>query len=182
VTSDPVVYVSGAPGAGKSTVARRLTDELGLVLVAKDVLKESLYDVLPAPADADPLTWSRALGAAAMELLWTLAEQPAPLVLEANFRPHSDYERGRLVALGRPLVEVHCACPAELAAKRYAHRSMDGARRLDVHPMADLSPEMAAEFDGPVGLGRLVVVDTSGKLPRPGFVEKVRSALTGPAR
>jgi adenylate kinase family enzyme len=33
-----VVYVSGAPGAGKSTVAGRLADRLRLVLVSKDVI------------------------------------------------------------------------------------------------------------------------------------------------
>ncbi|MGN6577617.1 MAG: AAA family ATPase, partial [Nocardioides sp.] len=53
-----VVYVSGAPGAGKSTVAHRLADRLGLVLVSKDVLKERLFDSVPAPAGTDPLAWS----------------------------------------------------------------------------------------------------------------------------
>jgi predicted kinase len=173
-----VVYVSGAPGAGKSTVAGRLADGLGLVLVSKDVIKERLFDALPTPAGADPLTWSRTLGGAAMELLWTLADQPAPVLLEANFRPRSDYERGRLLGLGRPLVEVHCDCPPEEAARRYARRSTEGMRRLDVHPATTLSPELLAEFDGPVGLGSLVTVDTTGDVHDETFVDEVLRLLS----
>jgi predicted kinase len=178
-SSDPVVvYVSGAPGAGKSTVAERLAHELGLVLVSKDVIKERLFDSVRAPADTSPLAWSRTLGGAAMELLWTLAAQQAPVLLEANFRPRSDYERGRLLGLGRRLVEVHCDCPPELAARRYARRSADGSRRLDVHPASTLAPELLAEFDGPVGIGALVSVDTAGNAPEEGFVGQVARLLS----
>jgi hypothetical protein len=47
-----------------------------------------------------------------MELLWTLAVRSADVLIEANFRPHSDRERSKLSALGGHPVEVHCACPA----------------------------------------------------------------------
>ena len=173
-----VVYVSGAPGAGKSTVAAALADRLGVVLVSKDVIKERLFDSVPAPAGIEPLAWSRTLGGAAMELLWTLADQPAPVLLEANFRPRSDYERSRLLGLGRPLVEVHCSCPATVAAERYAQRSEAGGRRNDVHPATTLPAELLAEFDGPVGLGALVRVDTTGDVPADGFVEEVARAVS----
>ena len=173
-----VVYVSGAPGAGKSTVAARLARRLGLVLVSKDVLKERLFDSVPAPADTDPLEWSRMLGGAAMELLWALAAQPAPVLLEANFRPRSDYERGRLLGLDRPLIEVHCSCPSDLAARRYAQRSSGRERRTDVHPATTLPPELLAEFAGPVGLGALVTVDTSGDAPGEAFVAEVSGLLS----
>ena len=39
-----------------------------------------------------------------------MLESPAP-VIEANFRPQSDYERQRLGALRARIVEVYCDCP-----------------------------------------------------------------------
>ncbi|HEY1641760.1 MAG TPA: AAA family ATPase [Streptosporangiaceae bacterium] len=147
-----VVLVSGAPGAGKSTLAGPLAAELGFALLTKDRIKETLHDALapgarwpgapggpelaarlaaagvsppargagdPAP-DAVSLAWLRWLGGASMELLWTLAADQPDVVLEASFRPHLAYERGRIMALDASVVEVHCACPPALAAQRYA--------------------------------------------------------------
>lgn len=90
-----VVLVSGAPGAGKSTLARPLADLLGMPLLSKDVIKETLFDVLGHVAD-DELDSSRRLGAA-MELLWRLAAECPSVVLEANFRSQSGYERERVL-------------------------------------------------------------------------------------
>ena len=58
-----LVYVSGAPGAGKSSLARPLAAELGFTLITKDTLKETLHDALAAPEP--DLAWSRRLGGAA---------------------------------------------------------------------------------------------------------------------
>ncbi|MGC2007787.1 AAA family ATPase, partial [Trebonia sp.] len=116
-----LVYVSGAPGAGKSSLAGPLAAELGFALLTKDTLKETLHDALGAPEP--DLAWSRRLGGAAMELLWRLAADAPAVVIEANFRPHSELERGKLTglaALGGRTVEVHCQCPAEVAAARYS--------------------------------------------------------------
>jgi len=66
-----LVYVSGAPGAGKSSLAAPLAAELGFALITKDRIKETLHDALGAPEP--DLAWSRRLGAAAMELLWALS-------------------------------------------------------------------------------------------------------------
>ena len=59
------MLVSGAPGSGKTTLAVPLAAELGFTLLRKDRIKETLHDVLGAPAP--DLAWSRRLGAAAME-------------------------------------------------------------------------------------------------------------------
>jgi hypothetical protein len=42
------------------------------------------------------------------------ADAPA-VVIEANFRPYSDYERAKLSGLAAQPVEVHCVCPPVLA-------------------------------------------------------------------
>jgi predicted kinase len=115
-----LVYISGAPGSGKTSLAVPLAAELGYPLLTKDRIKETLHDALGTPEP--DLAWSRRLGGAAMELLWALAADAPSVVIEANFRPYSQRERAKLARLAAHPVEVHCACPPELALKRYNTR------------------------------------------------------------
>ncbi len=205
-----VVLVSGAPGAGKSTLAGPLAAELGFALLTKDQIKETLHDALApgAPGPGAPgvpgapgspdgpgsaslavpdgavlaagevsLAWSRWLGGASMELLWMLAGQVPDAVMEANFRPHLAYERGRFLALGASVVEVNCACPPALAAQRYSARAARGATRHPVHVVTRLTPELLAEYDQPVGIGQLISVDTTAPVDVAGLARAIRVLL-----
>jgi predicted kinase len=87
-----IVLVSGAPGAGKTTLAVPLACELGFPLLSKDDIKDALWDALDLPS-AD-LLWSRKVGGAAMEVLWTLAMRYPCAVLEAPFRPPQRTRKG----------------------------------------------------------------------------------------
>lgn len=168
--------VSGAPGVGKSTLAEPLAQRLSLPLFAKDALKETLYDHIPAAAER--AAWSKILGGAAMELLWKLASLAPAAVLEANFRPSSDYERGKLAALGGPLVEVHCRCPPQLAAQRYAARHVG---RHPTHVSAEISLEVLAEFERSVTNGPVIEVDTTEPVDVDALASCVEALLWGPA-
>ena len=163
-----LVYVSGAPGSGKTSLAVPLAAELGYALLSKDRIKETLHDAFGAP-DSD-LAWSRRLGGAAMELLWALAADAPAVVIEANFRPHSDYEKTKLSALAARPVEVHCACPPELAVQRYNARVTH-----PVHVITTLQLNDMAEYDRPVGIGTLVTVDTTVPVHLPTVAATVRA-------
>ena len=167
-----LVYVSGAPGAGKTTLAGPLAAELGYALLTKDTIKETLHDALGAP-EAD-LAWSRRLGGAAMELLWTLAARAPAVVIEANFRPYSEYQRGRLLGLGGQPVEVHCACPPEIASARYNARATHA-----VHVIKALPVSAMAEYDRPVGIGALVTVNTARPVDVAEVAAQVRAQHAG---
>ena len=163
-----LVYVSGAPGSGKTSLAVPLAAELGYALLTKDRIKETLHDAFGAPESN--LAWSRRLGGAAMELLWALAADAPAVVIEANFRPHSEYEKAKLAALAAHPVEVHCACPPELAVERHNARATH-----PVHVVTTLQPEAMAEYDRPVGIGTLVSVDTTVPVDVPAVAAAVRA-------
>ena len=165
-----LVYVSGMPGAGKTTLAYPLAAELGYSLVTKDMLKEKLHAVLYTAGDELDLAWSRRLGAASMELLWTLAANAGDMVIEANFQPRSPYQREKLLSLAGHPVEVHCACPLGVAVARYRTRP-----RHPVHLAAAHRPEAELpQFAEPVGVGSLITVDTTKPADVPAVASEVR--------
>lgn len=173
-----IVVVSGAPGAGKTTLAYPLAAALRLPIFAKDTIKESLYDALgdEGPADLDT---SRRFGAAAMELLWRLARDAPACVLEANFRFPEEFVRPalrELTADGGAVVEVHCSCPPEEAARRYDARG-PGPQRHRVHRWSSLPAEIRDEYVGPIGVGPVIVADTTGPVDVEHLAARVRAAL-----
>src|ERR1051325_9463166 len=80
-----LVVVTGAPGSGKTRVAQAVAAELALPLLAKDDIKEPLFDTLGA-GDRD---WSRRLGAPTYEVLSALARRllasGASCIVESTF-------------------------------------------------------------------------------------------------
>lgn len=157
------------PGAGKTSLAFPLAAELGYSLVTKDLIKETLHDALHAPGEGYiDLEWSRRLNGAAWELLWALAAHAGDMVIEANFHPHSDYERDKLLSLYGPVVEVHCLCPAEVATARYNARQN--------HPVHQETLPLSAmdKYDQPVGIGSLITVDTTTTVDVKAIAAKVR--------
>jgi predicted kinase len=167
-----IVLVSGAPGAGKSTLALPLAAELGFPLLSKDDFKETLWDALHLPAG--DLAWSRKAGGAAMALMWALAARCPRAVLEAPFRTGSVLERERLAGLDAYFVEVHCCCSPAVAMRRYNERA---AHRHPTHVLHTLTPEHLAEFDGPMHVGPVITVNTGAAVDIASLAQQVRQFL-----
>jgi hypothetical protein len=68
------------------------------------------------------------------------------MVIEANFHPHSEHELDKLRGLGDRVVEVHCACPAEVAVARYNSRL-----RHEVHWLTTATLATMDKYDRPGG-------------------------------
>jgi predicted kinase len=168
-----VILVSGAPGAGKTSVAEPLAQALGFALLSKDPIKEALFDTLDGRPD--DLVQSRKFGDAAIEVMLALAAQCPQVVLEANFHPHNPRERERIRNLGGKIVEVYCTCPPEEIARRYADRAAS-TRHHPAHALKSLSPELLAEYDGPIGIGTLITIDTTRPVSTEDLVRRIQSA------
>jgi glucokinase len=100
--------------------------------------------------------WSQRLGAASNDVVLALAADAPSAVLESFWR--RPFAVDGLTALGRPLVEVHCACPPEVALDRYRrrvrHPGHDGVTDEEIASwFADAGPLLPG--------GPLLEVDTS---------------------
>lgn len=156
------IVMSGLPGSGKTTVGRRLAQDLGLPMLDKDDILEALFDGLGV-GDAE---WRNRLSRTADEVLRRLADQTSGAVLTSFWRhPRVTGESGTptdwLSSLSGKVVEVYCVCPPEIAAERFAARKRhDG--HLDRNKRSDdvLTNFVELAARGPLGLGPLVRVDT----------------------
>ncbi len=166
--------VSGAPGTGKSTIARAVGADLRFPVLSLDLVKEALADVLGL-GDED---WSDRVGDAAAEGVFRLASAVPDAIAEGWWRAA---RRDRALAEFAGAIEVFCHCDPQLAGDRAAARIGHGRHPIHrdvINPvMADRVPWLA-ESVTPLGLGAaLVTVDTGVPGASDRAVSAVRAAL-----
>lgn len=162
-----LVVVTGAPGTGKTTLARHLSERQNLPVISKDGIKEVLFESLGWKDRA----WSKKLSAASLDLMFhhMAAELCVgrSLIAESNF----DCERdtGRFLALKQrhPFVafQIVCRTDPDVLATRYAQRAQISERHpghVDHLLVKELDPIALLRKHRPLGIGGfLVEVDTT---------------------
>ena len=135
ITYMRLLLITGLPGTGKTTLARQFALRYATPLIAKDLIKEPMLNVLGAGTAAH----SRLLSDASFAVMFAVAREfvsaNIDLILEGNFRPGEHEEV--LAALGcKRIAQVLCRIDeskrlARLAARqdvRHAgHRDRDPA-------------------------------------------------------
>ena len=161
-----LLVVSGKPATGKTTLARRLAADLGLPLIAKDGVKETLFDSL----GVGDRSWSRRLGAASMALLAHVTEMllcaGQSLVIEANFVPEAAQVYQALATrYGARVAQVWLSAEPDIIAARFEQRAASVERHrghVELANMDELRTALLTNEDAPLALdGALYSLDTT---------------------
>jgi predicted kinase len=160
-----LVLVSGAPGGGKTTLARRLSSDLRLPLLSRDELQEALADAMGWPSDVPA---SMRLGAGSYAVLYrtlaVLLEAGSGAIVDSNFkRGVSEPELRPLLGWSTACL-VHCTADSATLQARYADRFARGERHpahLDGDRAVGLGEDLASGRYEPLNLPiPTLVVDT----------------------
>ncbi len=169
-----VIAVGGIPGAGKTTLARRLAAALFVPVLVRDEIKEGMHVTARSVDPAEVRRFSAAAFAAFWSTAANLTAAGVSLVIEAAF--HQEHAAGEFERLAqRAHVRlVWCDVDPEVALSRYraraplrhpAHADDLFAERM-AHPAFDRSV-----YEPPPGPWPLVRVDTTDDEPVPAVAE-----------
>lgn len=176
--SPALVLVTGAPATGKTTLASRLSGELGWPLLSRDRVKELLWDALPeVERDASRDLVLKAQWPLFYALVAELLNAGVSVVAEGCV--HSEWgvaELSPLTAQARTVL-IHCETDRAESHRRFAGRATSSPRHPG-HDDAGLvvrvaqNPDRWAHFEKPAPLGAptLRVNTTSGLSPDFGSV------------
>lgn len=144
-----LVMIGGAPGTGKSTLARALSDRTGWSLLATDALRSSVVGP-PGPHGeaygqgryaevARDRVYARMRTAAGEEL-----SMGRSVILDASWSSASQRRATRRLArdLSADIVELRCEAPAEVCARRIAARRDDPSEATEA-----VAARMRADYD-----------------------------------
>jgi hypothetical protein len=134
-TPPTFVVVSGLAASGKTTVAVPLARALGVPLIAKDAIKEALFDAV----GVGDWEWSKTLSRAADAAMVRIAQDLDAAVLD-NFW-YAETVDDLLSPLPRPIVEVFCRCAPKVAHDRFRTRT-----RHPGHVDHERDPELLPVF------------------------------------
>ena len=117
------LYITGLPGAGKSTIGKYVSENLSIPLLDKDDFLESLFETrgvgdancrqqLSREADVQFINEAKARSRVVLVSHWR------PNKLQVDYGTPCDW----IIDTFDSVVEIYCACAVEIAAKRFVSR------------------------------------------------------------
>jgi len=180
-----IIIVTGRPAAGKSTLAKWLSQELKLPLVSKDSIREELFDRL----GWKDRKWAQELGKASVDMMFYFAkaelEVGHSLIMDNSFYPALSNPRFQSLRekYKAESIQIVCDSDRETLFQRFKLRATSGNRHpghgdqdvleeLYAH-LADTSSQIL-EIGGPV-----IAVDTTdfSKIDYPEILKRIKSLL-----
>ena len=159
-----IVVVTGPPASGKTTLAAAISEQSGVPLIAKDGIKERLYEAFGS-GDRE---WSRWLGRATYPLIFHFLEAHLRVgcaaVVEGTFGPESANGEFAALHVRWPFeaLQVFCWAPDEILLTRYAARAPERhPGHVDAWMIEEIRTQLASGRWQPLQLpGELLRVDT----------------------
>lgn len=166
-----LVIFTGLPGTGKTSISQHVSRELSLPLIAKDTIKEIMYDEI----GIGDKSWSGKLARATLQIMsHTTAEllrTGTSLIVESNYRPDLASDEFTELQKQHPFrcVQIICQTDPDALAQRVHHRST-----TDRHPghndvaseqehLDDAKRRIANKEDQPLDIpgSEVIFVDTT---------------------
>jgi len=160
-----IILIQGSPGSGKTTLASKLSKELGILHISKDDLKETFFDSV---GYNDP-DLSRKLGMISNKVLFKIIEKvtddSSHLMIESNFDPKLGKEELEAALSGKniKLLEIFLYATNEVLISRFESRWSSGERHrghVDNLRLNDLK-EYLKQRQRPISIAKdIIEIDT----------------------
>ena len=187
VVRPTIIIVTGRPAAGKSTLAKWLSQELKLPLVSKDSIREELFDRL----GWKDRKWAQELGKASVDMMFYFAraelEVGHSIIMDNSFYPPAS--NPRFLALKKQYhvesIQIVCDSDRETLFQRFRSRTETGNRHPghgDQDVLEELYVNLADASSQELDIGGSVIeVDTTdfADVDYQGILKQLKNYLYG---
>ncbi len=162
MSNDLCIYITGLPGAGKSTIGRYVSNYLSIPMLDKDDYLEALFE----SSGVGDSSWRQKLSREADQLFMSDAEKRNKIVLVSHWRP-----KEILANYGTPcewlintftdVIEICCDCSVSVAANRFINRVRHMGHVDESRSSVEIESWLSeyAEYL-PIGHGRCISVNS----------------------
>ena len=184
-----IVIFTGLPGTGKTTLSRQVADALHISLIAKDDIKEIMYDRIGWSDKAFSAKLARATFGIMEYFTERHLKNGEPIALESNYSPKLASEQFQewQKLYGCRIIQVICRTEVTVLAQRYFERQ-HGDRHpghndtgtvadyiLNFHQRIENGEDQPLSVDGPV---RIVDTTDFSRVDVPEITQWVRSNVS----
>ncbi len=185
MATSTLIIISGPSCSGKSTLAKKIVEKFSLPYIAKDGIKEILFDKMSWSNRA----WSQKLGGASFAimhyLMETLLGTGTSFIIEANFK--AEFATAEFKAFQDKYhykaIQIMCQCQGDVLFKRFQDRAESGLRHpghCDTTNYEELKPILLKGKADPLEIdGEILTFDTTdlNTLNYDGLLQKLATLL-----